>query len=93
VLDGPGIGSRWEGEKTSTLVQTDPGAQIVFYKMGTGSFPWLMRPGRGVTIHPQLSPRLNKMLGYTSIQPWGPPSLLYNAYLVFPEGKAAGAWC
>ena len=25
--------------------------------------------------------------------PWGPPSLLYNGYLVFPGGKAAGAWC
>jgi hypothetical protein len=23
---------------------------------------------------------------------WGPPSLLYNGYLVFPGGKAAGAW-
>jgi len=25
-------------------------------------------------------------------RPWGPPSLLYNWYRVFPEGKAAGAW-
>jgi hypothetical protein len=24
-------------------------------------------------------------------RPWGPPSLLYNGYRVFPEGKAAGA--
>jgi hypothetical protein len=24
---------------------------------------------------------------------WGPPSLLYNGYRVFPGGKAAGAWC
>jgi hypothetical protein len=24
--------------------------------------------------------------------PWGPPSLLYNGYWVFPRGKAAGAW-
>jgi len=24
--------------------------------------------------------------------PWGPPSLLYNGYQVFPRGKAAGAW-
>ena len=23
---------------------------------------------------------------------WGPPSLLYNGYWVFPGGKAAGAW-
>jgi len=23
---------------------------------------------------------------------WGPPSLLYNGYRIFPGGKAAGAW-
>jgi hypothetical protein len=27
-----------------------------------------------------------------SDRPWGPPSLLYNGYRVFPGGKAAGAW-
>jgi hypothetical protein len=26
-------------------------------------------------------------------RPWGPPSLLYDGYRVFPGGKAAGAWC
>jgi hypothetical protein len=26
-------------------------------------------------------------------RPWGPPSLLYIGYRVFPGGKAAGAWC
>jgi hypothetical protein len=26
-------------------------------------------------------------------RPWGPPSLLYIEYQVFPGGKAAGAWC
>jgi hypothetical protein len=25
--------------------------------------------------------------------PWGPPSLLYDGYWVFPRGKAAGVWC
>jgi hypothetical protein len=25
-------------------------------------------------------------------RPWGPPSLLYKGYRVFPWGKAAGAW-
>ena len=24
---------------------------------------------------------------------WGPPTLLYDGYRVFPGGKAAGAWC
>ena len=27
-----------------------------------------------------------------SDRPWGPPSLLYNGYRVFPGGKATGAW-
>jgi hypothetical protein len=26
-------------------------------------------------------------------RPWGPSSLLYNGYRVFPGGKVAGAWC
>jgi len=25
-------------------------------------------------------------------RPWGPPSLPYNGYRVFPGSKAAGAW-
>ena len=25
-------------------------------------------------------------------RPWGPPSLLYNGYQIFPGGKLAGAW-
>ena len=27
-----------------------------------------------------------------SDRPWGPPSLLYDGYGVFPGGKAAGVW-
>ena len=25
-------------------------------------------------------------------RPWGPPSLIYNRYRVFPAGKNAGPW-
>jgi hypothetical protein len=42
---------------------------------------WTVRvsnPGRGEIFRPH--------------RPWGPPSLLYNGYRVFPGGKAAGAW-
>jgi hypothetical protein len=49
-LNGPGIESRW-GARFSTPVQTDPGAHAASYTMGTGSFPWVKRPGRGV-YHP-----------------------------------------
>jgi hypothetical protein len=52
-LDGPGIESRW-GARFSAPVQTGPGAHPASYTMGTGSFPVIKRPGRGVD-HPPLS--------------------------------------
>jgi hypothetical protein len=44
---------------------------------------WLIKkiPGGGKTFHTRPD------------QPWGPPSILYNGYRVFPGGKVAGAWC
>jgi hypothetical protein len=50
-LDGPGIESRWAGARFSAPVQTGPGPHPASYTMGTGSFPGLKRPGRGVD-HP-----------------------------------------
>ena len=55
-LDGPGIESWW-GARFSAPVQTGPGAHPASYAMGTGSFPGVKRPGRGVE-HP--SPRLKE---------------------------------
>ena len=49
-LDGPGIESRWVA-RFSAAVQTSPGAHPAFYTMGTGSFPGVKWPGRGVD-HP-----------------------------------------
>jgi len=49
-LDGPGFESRWRA-RFSAPVQTDPAAQPASYTIGTGSFPGVMRPGRGVD-HP-----------------------------------------
>jgi hypothetical protein len=42
---------------------------------------------------PGIESRWGRILRTRIDQPWGPPSLLYNGYRVFPEGKAAGAWC
>ena len=53
-LEGPGIESRWE-VRFSAPVQTGPGAHPAAYTMGTGSFPGLKRPGRGVEHQPQSS--------------------------------------
>jgi len=54
-LDGPGIESRW-GQDFPAPVLTGSGAQ----QMGTGSFPGVKRPGRGVDHPPHLAPKLRK---------------------------------
>ena len=46
-LDGPGIESRWRA-RFFAPVQTGSEAHPASYKMGTGSFSWVKRPGRGV---------------------------------------------
>jgi len=67
-LDGPGYLSRysnwlrdgWSGDRIpvgatfSAPVQNGPGAHPASYTMGTGSFPGVKRPGRGVN-HPRPS--------------------------------------
>ena len=40
--------------------QTGPGAHPASYKMGTGSFTGVKRPGRGVNHPPHLALRLRK---------------------------------
>jgi len=52
-LGGPGIESR-RGARFSAPVQTDPGAHPPSYTTGTGWFPGVKWPGRGV-YHPPLS--------------------------------------
>jgi hypothetical protein len=52
-LDGPGIESRW-GARFSAPVQTNPDAHPASYSVGTGSFPGVKRPGRGIG-HPPTS--------------------------------------
>jgi len=42
------------------LVQTGPGAHPVSCTMGTGSFPGIKPPGRGVDHSAHLAPRLKK---------------------------------
>jgi hypothetical protein len=39
------------------------------------------------------NPGGGKILHVCPAQPWGPPSLLYNGYRIFPRGKAAWVWC
>jgi hypothetical protein len=48
------------GARFSAPVQTGSGAHPASYTMGTGSFPWVKRPGRGVDYPPHLYQRLKK---------------------------------
>ena len=52
-LDDSGIESQW-GERFSAPLQTGPESHSSSYTMGTGSFPGVKRPGRGVD-HPRPS--------------------------------------
>ena len=52
-LDGPGIKSRWE-RFFPAPVHIGPGAHPASYTVGTGSFPGVKWPGRGVD-HPPAS--------------------------------------
>ena len=38
------------------------------------------------------NPEGGKIFRTSPERPWGPPSLLYNGYRVFPGDNAAGAW-
>ena len=48
------------GTRFPAPVQTGPEAHPAFHTMGTGSFPGVKRPGRGVYHPPHLEPRLKK---------------------------------
>ena len=50
-LDSPGIESRW-GARFSAPFQIGPEAHPASCTMGTGSFPGIKRPGRGVNHLP-----------------------------------------
>jgi hypothetical protein len=53
-LDGPAIESRW-GARFSPPVQTGLQAHPASYTTGTGSFPGVKLPGRGVDNPPPSS--------------------------------------
>jgi len=41
---------------------------------------------------PGIESRRGEIFRIRPDRPWGPPSLLYNRYRIFPGGKATGAW-
>ena len=54
-----GIESRWVARFSAPL-KIGPETHPASYTMGTGSFPGVKRPGRGVDHPPHLVPRLKK---------------------------------
>jgi len=56
-LDRPGIESRWAA-RFSEHFQTGTWDYTASYTLGTGSFPGVKRPGRGVDHQLHLAPRL-----------------------------------
>ena len=71
VQDGPAIESRWEA-RFSELVQTGLVAHPASYTMGTGSFPVIKRPGRGVDHPPPSSTEVKERVELYLYSPSGP---------------------
>jgi hypothetical protein len=72
-LDGPGIESGW-GVRFSASAQAGPGAYPASSTMGTGSFPGVRRPGRGVDHAPpssaEVKERVQLYLYFSSGPSW-----------------------
>ena len=66
----------WWGARFSTPVQTGSGAHPASYTMGTGSFPGVKRPGRGVNHPPPSSAEVKERVEYTFTPPLGRSGLL-----------------
>ena len=69
-LGGPGIESQWGG--ISAPIQTGPGAHPASYTMGTGSFPEVKQPGRGVDHQPSSSTKVKERVELYLFSPPGP---------------------
>jgi hypothetical protein len=68
-LDGPGIESRWGRDFQH---QTGPGAHPASCTMGTGSFPVVKRPGRGVDHLSSSSAEVKERVELYLYSPSGP---------------------
>jgi len=58
------------GARFSAPVQTGPEAHPASNTMGTGTFPGIKRPGRGVDHPPHLAPRLRKSSAIPLLPLW-----------------------
>ena len=83
MLDGPGIESRWEA-RFSKPVQTGPGFHLASYTMGTGLFPEVKQPERGVDQPPPYSAEVEGRVKLYICSPSGPSWLVLGWILPSP---------
>jgi len=67
----------------SVPVQTYPEGHPSSYTMGTGTFPGVKRPRRGVDHPPHIAPRLKKVYSYISTPPLGLRGLFYGELYLY----------
>jgi hypothetical protein len=81
-LDGPGIESRY-GARFSAPVQTGPGAHPASCTIGTGPFPGVTWPGRGVNHPPPSSSEVKERVKLYLYSPAGPSWQVIRSTLPF----------
>jgi len=81
-----GINCIWECGRLRVYIQA-----VTVNCCGAGIAQWVQRLATGWTVR-ESNPGGRKFFRSRPDRSWGPPSLLYNGYRVFPGGKAAGAW-
>ena len=82
------------GARFSAPVQSGPGANPASYTMGTGSFPGVMRTGRGVDYPPPSSAEVEGRVELHLYSPFGPswPILRRTLPLPFNELHDFYSW-
>ena len=71
------------GARFFAAVQNGPGTQPVSYTMGTGSFPQVKRPGRGVDHPPPSSVKVNERTELYLYSSSGPSWPVLGVYFTF----------
>ena len=80
------------GARFSPPVQSGPGAHPASYTMGTGSFPWVKRQGRGINHPPPSRPEVKEGVELYLYYPlWAFVACSRLDYLIF--FFQADFWC
>jgi hypothetical protein len=72
------------GARFFAPIQTGPGAHPASYTMGTGSFPWVKRPGRGVDHPSSSSTEVKERVQLYIYSPFGPSQPVVGWNLPLP---------